>query len=495
MMQRVGAAGPLEGARRLRPLEGVLAHLLDLLDHHRRQGIRPAADLDEHRLDDRSGERQPDGEAGSLPRRGRKLDPSPEAAHFAHHHVEAHAAPGELGHRFGGRQPGRKDELGNLLVAAGLARLQQPVGRRLCANPPEVEAGAVVSEHQRDFVALLAHFEADLAHRRLALRGAHFGRFEAVGDRVAQQVLERPGHALQRGPVQFDVHTADVEVGALGDFLRGLAHDAVQALDDRTDRHHADAHQVLLQFAVQARLGGQRRVGVVGDLVEGLLHGRNVIDALGHHPGQLLEAREPVELERVETAVGGLCRMHSRSKLRLGRDFNLAQLAAQACDVLGEFPQRGLEPVHLGFDSRARDRHLARLVDELLEHVGAHAHHRVDLRFLALHGGFARCDCGFTDAPLDHRLSGSLFGRLGLRMLHPLEQEPDPVVRDFEVVEELARREIQRDGVLDARLHVVGEFAQPHCARHARATLERVERTLHCAGRIEIRRGRPPGPE
>ena len=161
----------------------------------------------------------------------------------------------------------------------------------------------------------------------------------------------------------------------------------MQALDDRADRHHADAHQVLLQFAVEARLGGQRRVRIVSNLDERLLHGRDVVDALGHHPGQFLEAGEAVELERVELAVGGLRCMHSRRKLRLGRDLDFAQLAAQARDVLGEFPQRRLEPVHLGFDARARDRHLARLVDQLFKHVGPHAHHRVDLGFLARRGG------------------------------------------------------------------------------------------------------------
>ena len=47
----------------------------------------------------------------------------------------------------------------------------------------------------------------------------------------------------------------------------------MQALDDRADRNHADAHKVLLQLAVQARLRGERGIGVVGDLVQRLLHG------------------------------------------------------------------------------------------------------------------------------------------------------------------------------------------------------------------------------
>ena len=125
----------------------------------------------------------------------------------------------------------------------------------------------------------------------------------------------------------------------------------MQALGDRAHRHHADAHQILLQFAVQARLRGQRSVRLVGHLDQALLHGGYVVDAFGHHARQFLEAREAVELESVELLFGFLHDLHARGELRFGGDLDLAQLASQPGDVLGQLHQRALQCVHLGFDA------------------------------------------------------------------------------------------------------------------------------------------------
>ena len=100
----------------------------------------------------------------------------------------------------------------------------------------------------------------------------------------------------------------------------------------------------------------------------------DVVDRLGHHARQFLEAREAVHLQRVERLRRGLGRLHARTDLRLGLQLDVAQLAAQAVQVVGQVGQRGLQLAHLGVDARARDAHLAGLVDQAVEQRGTHAH-------------------------------------------------------------------------------------------------------------------------
>jgi hypothetical protein len=65
--------------------------------------------------------------------------------------------------------------------------------------------------------------------------------------------------------------------------------------------------------------------------------------------------------------------------LRLGLDFDLAQLRAQARDVVGEFLHGRLEGAHFAFDPAARDGDFARLVDQAVDDVRTHAQQRLRL--------------------------------------------------------------------------------------------------------------------
>jgi hypothetical protein len=202
-------------------------------------------------------------------------------------------------------------------------------------------------------------------------RGA---RLDAVHDGVAQQVLERRGHLFQHAAVDFHRAAADIEVDAFVGFLRGLARDAEQALGQARERHHAHAHQVALQVARHARLRRQFFAGAVDRARERFVEGGDVVDALGHHAREFLQAREAVEFERVEFALAG--DRHARGDLRFGLHLDFAQLAAQAVQVVREVGQRALEDAHLVFQFRARDRDLAGLGHQAVEDVGAHPHQR-----------------------------------------------------------------------------------------------------------------------
>ena len=202
----------------------------------------------------------------------------------------------------------------------------RPSATRALAHAREVDAAAVVGELDHDFVADLPHGERDLAGLRLAGVAPRLARLDAVVERVAQQVLERPDELLQHRAVELDLAAVDLEVGALVELLRGRAQDPVQALGQAAERHRADREQPLLHFARQPRLREQRGVGIVEVLQQRLLDRRHVVDAFGERARELLEARVAVEFQRIELAVLFLQQFDLRLDLRLGLDLDLAHL-------------------------------------------------------------------------------------------------------------------------------------------------------------------------
>jgi hypothetical protein len=85
-------------------------------------------------------------------------------------------------------------------------------------------------------------------------------------------------------------------------------------------------------------------------LSSGLLDRRDVIDAFGEGSRQLLEPRIAIEFQRVEVAVLFLQQLELRLDLRLGLDFDLAHLGAQANYAGGELQEIGLQRTQLAFD-------------------------------------------------------------------------------------------------------------------------------------------------
>ena len=174
----------------------------------------------------------------------------------------------------------------------------------------------------------MGDLEGDLADLGLAGGATHLRRLDAVGDGVAHQVAEGRGHRLEHAAVDFDLAADDVEVGAAAEFLGGLADQAVETLGEAVEGHHAHVHQRLLELPRHARLGVERHFGAVEVLEQVLLHRGDVADALGHHPGEFLEARVAVHFQGVELGVLGLDLGQARLHLGVGLDLDLAQLVA-----------------------------------------------------------------------------------------------------------------------------------------------------------------------
>jgi hypothetical protein len=121
--------------------------------------------------------------------------------------------------------------------------------------------------------------------------------------------------------------------------------------------------------------------------------------------------REAVELERIERLRRGLRGLEARAHLHLALQLDVAQLAAQALEVVGEVRERPLHLADAGLDARARDAHLARLVDEPVEQRRTHAHRRLGGRD-PLDGLGGRGTAAREARPVDRRrLAGRQRGR------------------------------------------------------------------------------------
>ena len=271
-----------------------------------------------------------------------------------------------------GRKTGRENQICQPLRIDVFVCLQQTRFDTARANPLEIEASTVVGKAEDDFVAFLLEGKRDLADLGLALLHPRLAILDAVRDGVAQQVLEWRGHLVEHAAVEFDLAALDFKIDALVQLLRRLPDDTVETIGKAAERNHAHGHQLLLHLAVQARLGDDCRIGVIQVLQKILLNGRHVVDRLGHHPRQFLEAGEAVELQRIEAGmmfIGGL--RGPRLHLRFGLDFDLAQLATQTNDVFRQIEERLLQAAHLAFDSRTRNRQLASLVHQAINQIGA----------------------------------------------------------------------------------------------------------------------------
>ena len=210
---------------------------------------------------------------------------------------------------------------------------------------------------------------------------------------------------------------------------------------------------------------------------QALLHGGHVVDALGHHPRELLQAGVAVELERIEVGVLGAGLGDARLHLHLGLDLDLAQLVAQADHVLGEVEQRTPQAAQLALDPAARDADLAGLVDEAVDALGAHA------------------QSGRGEGlGLGRGLRAGAFGtgRAGERLQARLAESElvDDLLAAVDAVRERfgehGGRLARGEAVLQARLELVQVGAEAHRARHARAALERVQQARDRTRRLLV---------
>ena len=331
-------------------------------------------------------------------------------------------------------------------------------------------------------------------------------------ERIAQQMLERTDELFEHRPVELGLAAVNFEVRALVELARRRAQDPVETLGQAAEGYGANREQPLLHVARQARLRNQRDVGIVEVLEERLLHRRHVVHALGERPRQLLEARVPIELERIEVLLRRIDRRHPRLDLGFRLQFDFAHLAAQPYHAARELEQVGLQRAQLAFDARARDRHFTRLVHELVDDVRANAQHRAHrVGVESIRRTPPALDAGRTLRGHRRRTRRIVRGRHGIGVARCLrggrrlgrrhepgqrdvrlafaqcvEDVADPVEVGIECLEQFAAGRHREIADRQPRFHPVRELAKPHRARHPRTALQRVQRAAQLRGARRI---------
>ena len=137
------------------------------------------------------------------------------------------------------------------------------------------DAGAVVGDFDDDVAAFMAGAQLEGSLGVLARGLAHFGRLDAVIERVAHGVGERVLDGLEQAFVEFGVLAFDLDADAAAERLREVADDARHFGEDVGDRLHARLHHALAQVGGDhveaAREQGHVGIGRGGlqDLVAG----------------------------------------------------------------------------------------------------------------------------------------------------------------------------------------------------------------------------------
>ena len=283
-----------------------------------------------------------------------------------------------------------------------------------------------------------------------------------------------------------------------------MAHDGVQTLGDRVELHHARAQQITLQLTGLAALGDQVVFRAFGSALQIALHRAHVVHGFGHHARELLHAGEAVELQRVEAGIGVLGLRHARLHLRFGLHFHI--------DRRADVGQAHIE-------TRASNQHFARLVDQAVEQLRAHAHrlagshtHRRHAQHerLVVHAGRRslfrfRGGGNFFAFFLRYRRAGHHFGHhrthvgcsgcrlrqrtFGQHLVATLLQANKLGLQAVVAAQQgfnILRGQVFGADVFDLGLHAVGHFAQAHGARQARTALERVQVAQHLATRRQV---------
>ncbi len=200
-------------------------------------------------------------------------------------------------------------------------RVGQAQGDGLLANQLDVDAGAVVGDDDHDFRAVALQADRDAADVRFAERCAPLRGLDAVHDGIAQHVLERRHHALEHLPVELRGGPLHDEFRALAGVVGRLAHQARQPLHMALERHHARAHQAVLQLGDDARLLGQQILRLAGQRLEQALDARHVARGLGERARVLLQRRITVQFQRIEVVAPRLVVLMAIEDLRFGLDF------------------------------------------------------------------------------------------------------------------------------------------------------------------------------
>src|SRR6185312_10897924 len=162
--------------------------------------------------------------------------------------IHADAAAAGLGHRVASREPGRGQDVEQLLVAGDLA---MGASRDRFA----VDAAAIVADRQLELLASeLGTRDPDRARARLAGGLPDLGRLDRVIDGVAHEVDQRGQQPIGDGLVELGIADVELEPDLLVTGPRDAADEQRERLEHLGDADHANAKDRAAQVAELARL-------------------------------------------------------------------------------------------------------------------------------------------------------------------------------------------------------------------------------------------------
>ena len=194
------------------------------------------AGLDEQAAQYRQRDRHDDPELGPDTERGSDLDPTTAGLDVGSDDIQPHPSPGHVGDKVGGGQPGLEGQLEKLLLAQALD-VDALLGG-LTAHAHGVDASAVVGHRNDDLGPQLHSVEADRPVGRFARRFTLGHRFDAVINRIANQVNQGIGELQQHAPVHLGIRAAGVPSNVLALRPRQVTHGALQLIGDGSHRNH-----------------------------------------------------------------------------------------------------------------------------------------------------------------------------------------------------------------------------------------------------------------
>ncbi len=200
-------------------------------------------------------------------------------------------------------------------------------------------------------------------------------------DGIAQHVLEGRHHALEHLAIELARSAFDREIRLLAGVRRGLPHDARETLHVALERHHARAHESVLQLVDRARLLREQVLRVLGQVLEQLLNAADVVRRFGETAGELLDRGITVHFERIEIALLSALFLVAMQDLRFRLELELAQLFLETRDRARQLAHVEVDRADLLLEARTRDARFAGIVEQLVEEL------RIDARELRAIGG------------------------------------------------------------------------------------------------------------
>ena len=253
--------------------------------------------------------------------------PALERCHAVIDNIHTHTPAGNLGHIVPGAEAWPQDQAPQICIAELRAKCHQSKTDGFFSNSGQVQATPVVRHHNLNFLTNPLEGNRDTALFRLAQSQSFNGRFNAVVDRIAQQVQQRFGQPGQNISVHHDVVARDVQYHLLGCGAGSLRNVPLQARRHGSGRNQACCKKLPVLVSQRVTFVPQHSAGLGSirlDLLDQLL---SVLHSFADAAGQHMQRVITVKLQRVKVS---FFLLHPQSQcLATNHGFQLAQPVSQ----------------------------------------------------------------------------------------------------------------------------------------------------------------------